>query len=256
MEHHTSPSSEGHYHSYSQTRWNSGSGGSVFLSRAAGSGQRAAGSGLQVTRLPRTPCYAARSGVSLQKLEDTVAISRECTMQGTTNEAESSATDTTAMTVWPSIAAFPLGRMVGQLCGVSAGIGKFFTLGKLMALATIPISLSLFFWRLAPVVARRYCLTDRRVAILKGLGGVPGESISLEDFDAIEVEILTGQTFLRAGDLVFRSAGKEVFRLPGVQHPEGFRQACLRGQQALVAVGRVVAEQASEQPDTPAVAGA
>ncbi len=168
--------------------------------------------------------------------------------------SESSVPEIPAMTVWPSMAAFPLGRKVGQLCSISTGVGKFFTVGKLMALATIPVSLALFFWRLAPWVARRYTLTDRRVLIRVGLGGADGESIALRDFDAIDVEILTGQEFLRSGDLVFRSEGKEVFRLPGVQHPEGFRRACLRGQQALASVQRVVAEQ-SRQPEATAANG-
>ncbi len=146
------------------------------------------------------------------------------------------------MTVWPSIAAFPLGRTVGQLCSLG-GIGKFFTVGKVMALATIPVSLGLFFWRLAPVVARRYVLTSKRVVVFVGLGVEEGDAIGLEDFDSIAIDVLPGQKFLRAGDLVFQSGGKEAFRLSGVQHPEVFRQACLRGQQALMSVSRVVAEQ-------------
>ena len=78
-------------------------------------------------------------------------------MRGSDSDTELAISELPSMTVWPSIAAFPLGRKIGQLCGISSGIGKFFTVGKLMALATIPISLGLFFWRLAPGVARRYC---------------------------------------------------------------------------------------------------
>ncbi len=164
-------------------------------------------------------------------------------------DSESNASEITAMTVWPSIAAFPLGRRVGRLCAI-AGVGKFFTAGKLMALATIPISLPLFFWRLAPRVARRYVLTDRRVVIRKGLGNAEAEAIRLEDFESIEIEELPGQEFLRAGDLVFRASGKEAFRLPGVQHPQGFRQACLRGQRAWLSVTKLVAEQSPQAEAT------
>lgn len=152
--------------------------------------------------------------------------------------------DLPSMTVWPTIGAFPLGRKVGHLCGLSAGIGKFFTLGKLMALATIPVSLGLFFWRLTPGVAKRYVLTTKRVVVQKGLGAVDAEAIDLGDFDTIAVEVLPGQEFLRAGDLVFQADGNEVLRLPGVQHPEVFRQACLRGQQAVQAVSKTLEEQA------------
>ena len=151
-----------------------------------------------------------------------------------------------AMTVWPSIAAFPFGRKVGQLCSISTGIGKFFTLGKLMALLTIPLSLALYFRRLAPGAARRYVLTDRRVLVLMGLGAeVEAEAVDLRDFDSIHVDVLPGQAFFRAGDLIFLSDGKEVLRLPGVQHPEGFRQACLRGQAALISVSRALAKSRS-----------
>ena len=164
-------------------------------------------------------------------------------MRGSVSAVVPSNPEVPSMTVWPSIAAFPLGRKVGQLCSIG-GVGKFFTVGKLMALITIPLSLGLFFWRLAPGVAKRYLLTDRRVVVLKGLGAVEGESIDLSGFDSIDVEVLAGQKFLRAGDLVFRSDGKEVFRLPGVQHPDGFCRACVRGRQALLSVSRVLAEQA------------
>lgn len=167
-------------------------------------------------------------------------------MRGSDSDTEFIVSETPAMTVWPSIAAFPLGRKVGQLCSIG-GFGKFFTIGKLMALATIPVSLGLFFWRLAPGIARRYVLTSKRVVVVRGLGAEEGESIGLGDFDSIVVEVLPGQKFLRAGDLVFQSAEKEAFRLPGVQHPEGFRRACLRGQQALTAVSRVVTEQAERK---------
>lgn len=165
-------------------------------------------------------------------------------MPSSTADTDLAFPDIPSMIVWPSIGAFPLGRKVGQLCGLSAGIGKFFTLGKLMALATIPVSLVLFFWRLAPGVAKRYVLTTKRVVVQKGLGAVEADAIGLKDFDAIVVEVLPGQEFLRAGDLVFQAGGKEVLRLAGVQHPEGFRRACLRGQQAVCTVSKTIEEQA------------
>jgi hypothetical protein len=167
-------------------------------------------------------------------------------MPDSQSQSESLLPEINAMTVWPSIAAFPLGRKVGQLCSISAGVGKFFTVGKLMALVTIPVTLVLYFWRLAPGVARRYVLTNRRIVIQNGLGGVDAEAIGLEEFDSIAVETLTGQEFLRAGDLVFLASGKEVFRLPGVQHPQGFRHACLRGQAALASVRQVVDSQSRQ----------
>ena len=71
----------------------------------------------------------------------------------------------TLMVVWPTIGATRLGRLVGRLFGHSDGLGGFFTLGKLMALFTIPLSLGVFCWQLLPYVARRYRITDRRIVI-------------------------------------------------------------------------------------------
>ena len=86
------------------------------------------------------------------------------------------------MTVWPTIAATALGRLVGRLCGASLGRG-FFTLGKLLALATIPASLTVFLWQLLPLVCRRYTLTNRRIMVQKGYKAIEGRAIGLDEFD-------------------------------------------------------------------------
>jgi hypothetical protein len=145
------------------------------------------------------------------------------------------------MTVWPGIGSMALGRWVGQLAGNRLGYG-FFTLGKPLALATIPVSLAVYLWRLMPVACRRYTLTDRRLIIQRGLTAQNGPSIGLDEFDVIDVAVLPGQDWLHAGDLVFRREGKEVFRLRGVSRPEGFRQVCLKARNALIR-GREVCQQ-------------
>ncbi len=141
--------------------------------------------------------------------------------------------ETTIMTVWPTIGATAPGRWVGRLCEVKLGLG-FFTLGKLLALATIPLSLTVFIWQLLPVVCRRYRLSNRRIMIQKGLKAIEGPAIALDEFDAIDVLLRPGQDWLHAGDLVFRRQGREVFRLSGVSRPEVFRQVCLKAQNALL----------------------
>ena len=131
------------------------------------------------------------------------------------------------------------GRIVGRLCGLRVGYG-FFTLGKLFALATIPVSLAVFCWQLMPVVCRRYAVTSRRIAILKGLSAVEGPSLALNEFDAIDVVVLPGQDWLRAGEVVFRRSGADVFRLTGVSRPEIFRRACLKARTAVIAFDELV----------------
>src|SRR3972149_1069936 len=88
--------------------------------------------------------------------------------------------EVTAMVVWPSIAATPAGRLVGRLAAVGVGVGRFFTLGKLLAVAFIPLALAAFAWKLMPFVARRYRLTNRRIVIQKGLSAVDERSIGLD----------------------------------------------------------------------------
>ena len=150
-----------------------------------------------------------------------------------------------AMTVWPTIAANHFGRLVGRLAAIRTGWGEFFTLGKLLALATIPISLAVFGWQLMPYVCRRYTLTNRRIIIRQGLMPADGRWISLDEFDAIDIEILPGQEWHHAGDLVFRRAGIEVLRLAGVSRPDVFRQVCLTARNSAISVREVVQRQAA-----------
>jgi hypothetical protein len=152
--------------------------------------------------------------------------------------------ETPITTIWPTIAATSAGRLVGRLCAIQLGSG-FFTVGKLMALTTIPLSLAVFGWQLMPFICRRYLLTNRRVIVQKGLQPAEERAIGLDEFDAIEVAVLPGQDWLHAGELVFRRNGAEVFRLSGVSRPEVFRQVCLKARTALVSVREVLLAQAA-----------
>ncbi len=153
--------------------------------------------------------------------------------------------EVTCKVIWPTIGATPAGRLVGRLSDMRIGVGKFFTLGKLMALATIPVSVAVFFWQLMPYVCRRYALTNRRIIIRKGFMPVDDQWIDLDKFDAIDVEVLPGQQWLHAGELIFRHGGQEVLRLSGVSRPEIVRRTCQTAHDALVSVRDVVRQQAA-----------
>ena len=148
----------------------------------------------------------------------------------------------TSKVVWPAIGATGLGRFVGRLCAIRLGVGGV-TLGKLLAVATIPISLAVFVWQLLPVVMRRYCLTNRRIIIQKGLTRVEESSIGLDQFDALEIRLLPGQEWLRCGDVVFLCGGQEAFRLAGVPRPQTFRELCLKQRNTLLSVREVLRQQ-------------
>ena len=152
--------------------------------------------------------------------------------------------EVTVKTVWPTIGANPFGKLVGSLCGSKIGVG-FFTLGKIWAVVTIPLSLCVYFWMLMPFVCRRYTLTNRRIIIRRGLKPIDEKWIELDEFDSIEVVVLPGQEWLFAGDLVFKHGENEKMRLAGVSRPEVFRQICLAAQNALLSVRKVVQEQMS-----------
>ncbi len=77
------------------------------------------------------------------------------------------------MTVYPSVSATWLGRALGRLFAIRAPDIYIFRLGNLIALASIPIALVLYFGRLAPTLYRLtpsgccYRVTNRRVVALR-----------------------------------------------------------------------------------------
>ena len=139
--------------------------------------------------------------------------------------------EVTVMTVWPSIARYGIGRALGALFNIPLGF-YVLTVSNLIALASIPIALPLYLSNVAPVIGIRYRLTNRRVIVERGLGRKASRSIDLDRFDAIDVDVATGQAWYDAGDLVFRKGKVEVFRLEGVSRPEAFRRSCLKTWQA------------------------
>ena len=169
--------------------------------------------------------------------------------------------EVTAMEVWPSIAKFTLGRLMGQLFEIRAGI-YIFRVGNLLALACIPLALALYFFRLAPaffgfsVHGSLYRLTNRRVVVLRNeikfsgaailpkfVFGAEVKSVELDRFDSIDIERLPGHQWYDAGDLVFRRGGVETFRLEAVSRPESFRHTCLKSHASYVGVKKALSRE-------------
>lgn len=158
--------------------------------------------------------------------------------------------EVTVMTVWPSLAATAYGRWWGRRFQNSIGITLFgipLTLGRLLALVSIPFILPLYFHMLVPKLplvlwgfpnpaCRRYRLTNRRVIVEQPFGGGEQQSVSLDRFDSITVEVLPGQEWYPAGDLVFRNGQIETFRLAGVPHPKAFRETCEKAHKGFIGV--------------------
>ena len=157
--------------------------------------------------------------------------------------------ETVVMTVFPSIASMGIGRFLGRLYMIKWGWGVA-TVGHLIALLSIPLAAFLVVGRFlhgfltdirvagigrffllfipASLIIRRYTLTNRRVIVQRGLRAVDESWVELDRFDTIEVEVLPGQEWYPAGNLVFRRGPVETFRLDGVSRPETFRQTCIK----------------------------
>jgi hypothetical protein len=148
--------------------------------------------------------------------------------------------EVTTMLVWPSNAAYPSGRMLGGLYSIEWPDVSVLRLGNFLALASIPYALFLYFYKLLPFLGRHYVLTNRRVSeVRKELSLPEGKrvpslvesvtgSVDLVDFDEIDIEVLPGQEWYKAGELVFRQGNVEKFRLSGVSRPESFRSQCMK----------------------------
>jgi hypothetical protein len=157
--------------------------------------------------------------------------------QAITGVTPSQTAEATIMTVWPSIAALGIGRWIGRMCMIG---GKSpFAPGKLFAALLIPVAMNVFIHMLTPWGARRYRLTNRRVIVEKGLKPVEDRSVEFDRFDTIVVDVLPGQEWFPAGDLIFKKGQVETFRLSGVSRPETFRQTCLKARQGYDAVKKL-----------------
>jgi hypothetical protein len=145
-----------------------------------------------------------------------------------------------------------IGRFLGRLYKINIGYGVL-TLGHLIALLTAPLAaalvvgrfavgikkeLPLIGWLFAPIPLDciRYVLTNRRVAIQRGIKPVDEVWIELDRFDTIDIEVLPGQEWYHAGNLIFRRGPIETIRLMGVARPETFRQTCLKARAGYVGV--------------------
>jgi hypothetical protein len=158
--------------------------------------------------------------------------------------------EVTIMTVWPSLGATAFGRWWGRRFANDVGITLFglpITVGRILALVSIPFILPVYFHMLVPKLpfvvfgfpnpaCRRYRLTNKRVVVEQAFGGGEQQSVSLDRFDSIEVDVQPGQEWYPAGDLIFRNGQIETFRLLGVPHPETFRQTCLKARMGFVGV--------------------
>jgi len=168
-------------------------------------------------------------------------------------ESPATTKEVTVMTVWPSLAATAYGRWWGRRFANNTGITLFgipLTIGRFMALLSIPFILPVYIHMLVPRLPliflgvanpsfRHYRLTNQRVVVEHAFGGGEHQSVSLDRFDSIDVQVRSGQEWYKAGDLIFRNGQVETFRLIGVPHPQSFRHTCMKARDGFVGVQKV-----------------
>jgi hypothetical protein len=152
--------------------------------------------------------------------------------------------ETTTMTVWPGITRFWLGRLFGQWYDIGRG-GYILTVGNLLALLTAPGGAKLYLLRVAPGVALRYRLTNRRIIVERGWSAKEEKSVELDRFDTIEVSRRPGMRWFDHGDLIFKLGAVETFRLEAVPRPVAFKNVCWKAHMAYSGVKKVMAKQAA-----------
>lgn len=148
--------------------------------------------------------------------------------------------ETTVMTVWPSNAYYGIGRTLGSLYAIRFPDVWFLTIGNLIALASIPVALVLFFLRVLPGTGIRYRVTNRRIVVEQGLMPQEVRSVPLDRFDNIDVVVRDGQAWYDAGDLIFKLGTMETFRLEGVSRPDAFRSTCLKASMGYAGVKKIL----------------
>ncbi len=140
----------------------------------------------------------------------------------------SASTEAEIMTVYPSIAAFGLGRALGSLYDcIPLRIMGVKLSNLLLVLPTAPLPALMYFWQ--KVFGQKYVLTNRSFQVWHSLGSRKISQVALSDVTEVIVRQLPGQQFYKAGDLILvgGKGNEEIMTLAGVPYPHVFRQTIL-----------------------------
>jgi hypothetical protein len=140
--------------------------------------------------------------------------------------------DTTVTSFWPSIAANPLGRLIGSICNlIPLKINGVTISALLFALPLSPLAALIYLWM--KVFGTRYVLTRKSISSWSSMGHQLYKSVPLSEIVEIEINEQGGQAFYRAADLELLAAdGAVLLRMSGISHPKTARQIILETRQA------------------------
>jgi len=144
--------------------------------------------------------------------------------------------DTTMMTVYPSICAGGLGRLIGSAMEMIP-IRVLGVKPCNIIVGAIAAPIALLAYALTKLSGSRYRLSNRVVQIWSTIGERQIGEAALSDVESIDVEEQSGQQFYHSADLVLRKGNGDVLlRLPGVVRPEIFRRTILKARDAQMQV--------------------
>lgn len=145
--------------------------------------------------------------------------------------------ETLIMIEYPSIAAIPLGLLLGRLyeSGSVRFLGSGPKLSQMLALPTAPLGVLLYAWQ--KLAGKRYVLTNRTLSIQTAITRRTTQSIRLDEIKKIQPHSEPGHEFFTAADLrVLDAENNQRLVLAGVKEPDAFRNAI---QQAVAARAHV-----------------
>ena len=136
------------------------------------------------------------------------------------------------MTVYPSIAATGLGKLLGRLYeSIPARLGGIKISHLLFPLPTAIIAIQVFFH--LKLFGEVYALTNRSVQTRRSLGNRPIREVALNDIEQVVIRQEPGQEFYPAADIyLLNKAGDTLMALPGVLRADVFRQSILEARDA------------------------
>ncbi len=135
-------------------------------------------------------------------------------------------------TVYPSISASGLGRMIGSICdSIPVRIAGIKVSCLLFGLPLAPLALAGY--AVFKLFGDRYVISNRTVKVISALGETLKGQANIADIDNVAINVKSGQSFFKAGDLILLKAnGDEILTLPAVVRPERFRQVILETREA------------------------
>ncbi len=145
------------------------------------------------------------------------------------------------MTVFPSICAGGLGRLLGILYDCIPVPVMTTNLSRLLfVLPTAPIGALLY--GLSKFFGNKYVLTNNAVEIWSVIGKRRGGTVPLADIAGYETTQRSGMAFFQASDLELLSeSGDSLLTLPGLPRAEVFGETIMKAQRAKSSVASSLA---------------